>query len=64
LIYHFQNYYEKGYHLELDLMELKEAYRENKLSGKLKELVATFNENEDNNVTGQPHQNFKGMNLI
>ena len=46
----FPNYYEKAYHFELDLYELKEAYRENKLSGKLKELVATLNEDEDNNV--------------
>jgi len=37
-------------HFELDLFELKQAYRENKLSGKLKELVATLNENKDNNV--------------
>ena len=37
-------------HIELDLMELKEAYRANRLSGKLKELVATLNEDEDNNV--------------
>ena len=44
------NYYAKEYHFELDLIELKEAYRENKLSGKLKELVATLNEDEDNNV--------------
>ena len=44
------NYYEKGYHFELDLIELKQAYRENKLSGKLKELVATLNEDKDNNV--------------
>jgi len=46
----FPNYYEKGYHFELDITELAEAYRENKLSGKLKELVATLNEEEDNNV--------------
>ena len=44
------NYYEKEYHFELDLIELKEAYRENRLSGKLKELVATLKELEDNNV--------------
>jgi hypothetical protein len=44
------NYYEKGYHFELDIFELKEAYGENKLSGKLKELVATLNDAEDNNV--------------
>ena len=42
--------YENGYYFELDLYELKEAYRENKLSGRLKELVATLNEDEDNNV--------------
>ena len=41
---------EDGYYFELDLIELKQAYRENKLSGKLKELVATLNEDEDNNV--------------
>ena len=44
------NYYENGYHFELDLFELKEAHRENKLSGKLKELVASLNEEEDNNI--------------
>jgi hypothetical protein len=43
-------YYEKAYHFELDLIELKEAYRENRLSGKLKELVATLNKDGDNNV--------------
>ena len=37
-------------HFELDLYELKEAYEANKLSGKLKELVATLDENKDNNV--------------
>ncbi|MDR2774137.1 MAG: 6-bladed beta-propeller [Tannerella sp.] len=37
-------------YFELDLFELKQAYRENKLNGKLKELVATLNEYEDNNV--------------
>jgi hypothetical protein len=42
--------YENGYYYDLDLIELKQAYRENKLSGKLKELVATLNEEEDNNV--------------
>jgi len=41
---------ENEYYLELDLIELKEAYKENRLSGKLKELVATLNELEDNNV--------------
>ena len=34
----------------LDVFELKQAYKENKLSGKLKELVKALNENEDNNV--------------
>lgn len=44
------NYYENGYHFELDFMELKEAYSENRLSGKLKELVATLDEEEGNSV--------------
>jgi hypothetical protein len=35
---------------ELCLLELKEAYRENKLSGKLKDLVATLDVDKDNNV--------------
>ena len=43
-------FHENGTHFELDLIELKRAYRENKLGGKLKELVATLNELEDNNV--------------
>ena len=42
--------YENGPWFELDLIELKDAYEENRLSGKLKELVATLNEMEDNNV--------------
>lgn len=37
-------------HFELDLYELKQAYKENKLSGQLKELVSKLNENMDNNV--------------
>jgi len=37
-------------YFELDLTELKQASRENKLSGKLKELVVTLNEDEDNNI--------------
>lgn len=44
------NYSENEYHFELDVFELKEAYREGRLSGKLKELVATINEDEDNNI--------------
>ena len=43
-------FHENGTHIEFDLIELKQAYRENKLNGKLKELVATLNELEDNNV--------------
>ena len=42
--------YGNGDFFELDLIELKQAYRENMLSGKLKDLVATLNEDEDNNV--------------
>jgi len=41
--------FEEGVVFELDLLELKEAYAENKLSGKLKELVATLKA-DDNNV--------------
>jgi len=44
------NYYENEYHFELDAFELKEAYRESKLGGKLKELASTLNEDEDENV--------------
>jgi hypothetical protein len=42
--------YENGAIFELDLIELKQAYEENKLSGKLKEIVAASDENEDNNI--------------
>ncbi len=42
--------HENGYLFELDLFELKQAEKENKLTGKLKELVATLDENIDNNV--------------
>jgi len=46
-----QNYCDgNGYIYELDLIELKEAYREGRLGGKLKELVATLDEMKDNNV--------------
>ena len=41
---------ENEYHFDLDLLELKEAFNENRLSGKLKELVSTLNELEDNNI--------------
>ena len=43
-------YSEKEYLLELNLVELKEAYKENKLSGKLKDMVSTLNEDKDNNI--------------
>ena len=42
--------YENGIYYELELKELKEALNENKLGGKLKELISTLNESEDNNV--------------
>ena len=42
--------YEEGVFFELELVELKQADRENRLSGKLKELVSTLNEEKDNNV--------------
>jgi hypothetical protein len=42
--------YENGPYFELDLFELKQAYDENRLSGKLKDLVASLDELEDNNV--------------
>jgi len=42
--------YEEGSYFELELIELKQAYSENKLSGKLKELVANLNEEKDNNI--------------
>ena len=47
---YYNFFHENGTHIELDLIELKKAYIENRLSGKLKELVATLNEYEDNNV--------------
>jgi hypothetical protein len=42
--------YENGAAFELDLIELKQAYTENKLSGKLKEIVAASDQDEANNV--------------
>jgi hypothetical protein len=50
--YNNTHFLEKGtlIHFELGLSDLKQAYDENKLSGRLKELVASLNENEDNNV--------------
>lgn len=45
------NYYEHGYHFELDFAELEEAYYKNKLSGELKKRVASLLEDEcSNNV--------------
>ena len=41
---------ENEYFFILDLGELKDAYRENRLGGELKELAATLNEDEDNDV--------------
>jgi len=43
-------FHENGTCFQLDLTELKLADREKRLSGKLKELVDTLNEFEDNNV--------------
>ena len=40
---------ENSIYFELDLLELKQAYAQNKLSGTLKELVSTLKE-DDNNV--------------
>lgn len=44
------NYYENAYHFELDYIELQEAYQAHKLSGPLKELAATLDPEEDNNI--------------
>ena len=49
-IVHKARIYDEGVFFELELEELKQADRENKLNGKLKELVASLNEDEDNNV--------------
>jgi len=48
-LYEYGNTPANGVRFNLDLLELKQAYRENKLSGKLKELVATLKD-DDNNV--------------
>ena len=47
---HFVRYLENEYHFYLSLSELKQANRENRLSGELKELVATLNEDTDNDI--------------
>jgi len=41
--------FDNGVFFELDLVELKKAFAMNRLNGKLKELVATLND-DDNNV--------------
>ena len=46
--------WEDRLYLELDITELQQAYSENRLSGKLKELVATLKE-DDNNVYAIAH---------
>ena len=46
----FTRFLENEYLFVLNLFELKEAYKENRLSGKLKELVTTLNEMEDNYI--------------
>ena len=43
-------FHENGTHIELDLIELKQANKENRLSGNLKKLVDTLDEMNDNNV--------------
>ena len=35
-------------YFEMDITELQQAYSENRLDGKLKELVATLKEDDDN----------------
>ena len=47
---HASQNYDDVVFFELELVELKQAYRENKLSGKLKELVGVLDEEVDNNV--------------
>jgi len=46
----FTRYFENEYQFTLSLSELKQAEKENRLSGKLKELVATLNADTDNDV--------------
>jgi len=46
----FTRFLENEYLFVLDLFELKDAFKENRLSGELKELVATLNEMEDNDI--------------
>ena len=48
-LYRYGNNFANGVHFILDVLELKQAYRANKLSGKLKELVATLRD-DDNDV--------------
>ena len=46
----FTRYLENEYVFTLNLSELKQAEKENRLNGKLKELVTTLNEMEDNDI--------------
>ena len=46
----FTRYFENEYQFTLSLSELKQAEKENRLSGELKELVATLNEMADNDI--------------
>lgn len=46
----FTRFLENEYLFVLDLFELKDAHRENRLSGKLKKMVETLNEFDNNNV--------------
>ena len=46
----FRRYLENEYLFYLNLYELKQADKENKLSGDLKELVDTLNEDKDNDI--------------
>lgn len=45
-----REYVNGNMYFELDLVDLKQAHSEHKLSGKLEELVAALNEDEDNNI--------------
>ena len=47
---HFSSFYENGTIIVLDMFDLQQAYRANRLSGKLKELVASLDRSEENNV--------------
>lgn len=44
-----QSYYENEYHFELDFTKLEEAFDQNRLNGKLKELMESLLDDEDPN---------------